>query len=470
MRLTIFHKLFVSLLVTSMVMVLGMALLINHSFQSGLQNYLNQREVEKLKVVALQVSQYYSAQDGWQMLQEQPWLWENLLSHIGEQAPQRRRPRSEHFQSRRSMPLHQRVHLLNAQGKPVFNYANRHSYNDANFIKVPITDNDKTIGWISFRQKQAISGALAESFFKQQLNNFYLIAAWVALFSFIVAGLLVRHFLKPLQNLRASAKALQQGDYQQQIPVRGNDELAELSQTFNSLTRTLKQQKESREQWLADISHELRTPIAVLLSEIEAIEDGIRQPEPKYISSLHNQVMTLRHLVEDLYQLSLSDSGVNIERSENIDLTQLLETVANQNEARLAEKNIRLERLYDGSAAVILKGDAKSLTQLISNIFENSYRYTDPDGVMQVSLLHNNKNIDLLIEDSAPGVPEESLHRLFERLYRVDKSRSRANGGSGLGLSICENIVNAHGGEIVAEHSPLGGLKIRISLPRIKDK
>ncbi len=468
MRLTIFHKLFVSLLLTSMIMVLGMALLINHSFQSGLQTYLNQREVEKLKVVALQVSQYYSAQNGWQMLKEQPHLWENLLTHIGEQAPQRRRPRAEHFQSRRSMQLHQRIHLLNAQGQPVFNYSNRHIYSDANFIKVPITDNDNTIGWISFRQKQAITGALAESFFKQQLNNFYLIAAWVALFSFIVAGLLVRHFLQPLKSLHAGAKALQQGDYQQQIAVRGNDELAELSQTFNSLTRTLKQQKESREQWLADISHELRTPIAVLLSEIEAMEDGIRQPEPKYISSLHNQVMTLRHLVDDLYQLSLSDSGVNIDRSEKVDLTQLLEMVANQSEARLAEKNIHLKRLYDSSKAVMLKGDGKSLTQLIANIFENSYRYTDPGGSMQISLQQSNKNIELIIEDSAPGVPQESLPKLFERLYRVDKSRSRANGGSGLGLSICENIVNAHGGKIVAEHSPLGGLKISISLP-IKD-
>ena len=364
------------------------------------------------------------------------------------------------------MQLHQTIHLLNAQGKPVFNYSNRHTYSDSNFIKVPITLNDDNIGWISFRQRQAITGVLAESFFKQQLNNFYLIAAWVALFSFIVAGLLVRHFLKPLKNLHAAAKALQQGDYQQQIAVRGNDELAELSQTFNSLTRTLKQQKESREQWLADISHELRTPIAVLLSEIEALEDGIRQPEPKYISSLHNQVMTLRHLVDDLYQLSLSDSGMNIDRSEEVDLTQLLEMAANQNEARLAAKNIHLKRFYDNSKAVMLKGDGKALTQLISNIFENSYRYTDAGGSIQVSLQKSKKNIDLIIEDSAPGVPEESLPQLFERLYRVDKSRSRANGGSGLGLSICENIVNAHGGKIVAEHSPLGGLKIRISLPR----
>ena len=468
MRLTIFHKLFFSLLLTSTIMMAGMALLINNSFQSGLQTYLNQREIEKLEVIALQVSQYYSTRYGWKIIKEQPYLWEDLLKQIAERPSPGKRPR--HFPRNALILLHERIHLLDKNGEPVFDYLKKRKYKqrDPQFIQVPITVNNTTVGWISIRPRVAITGALAESFFKQQLNNFYFIAAWVALFSFVVAGLLVRHFLKPLQNLHAGAKALQKGDFQQQFPVQGNDELAELLQTFNSLTNTLKQQKLSREQWLADISHELRTPIAVLLSEIEAIEDGIRKPEPKYIKSLHNQVMNLRSLVDDLYQLSLSDSGVNINRSQVVELNQLLDMAADQNEARLAEKNIQLKRAYKSTTPVILKADAKSLTQLISNIFENSYRYTDAGGLVQLSLSQNPQNIELIIEDSAPAVPDESLYKLFNRLYRVDKSRSRANGGSGLGLSICQNIVKAHNGDIVAKHSPLGGLQIKISLP-IKD-
>ena len=476
MRLTIFHKLFVSLLLTGTIMMAGMALLINNSFQSGLQSYLNQREIEKLEVIALQVSQYYSTQDGWKMIKERPYLWEELLKQIAvrhlidKRLSTGKRHPSRHLNRNELISLHERIHLLNEKGQPVLAHirARKHIKTDPLFIEVPITVNNKTVGWISIMQRKVITGALAESFFKQQLNNFYLIAVWVALFSFIVAGLLVRHFLKPLKNLHAGAKALQSGDFQQQIPVQGNDELAELSQTFNSLTNTLKQQKHSREQWLADISHELRTPIAVLLSEIEAIEDGIRKPEPKYIKSLHAQVVNLGRLVDDLYQLSLSDAGVNIDRSQLVDLKELLEMAANQNEARLAEKNIQLKRVYKSTAAALLKADPKALTQLISNIFENSYRYTDAGGLLQISLLQNKKNIELIIEDSAPAVPDESLAKLFQRLYRVDKSRSRANGGSGLGLSICQNIVKAHGGEIVAEHSPLGGLQIKILLP-IKD-
>ncbi|MCG6202652.1 ATP-binding protein [Psychromonas antarctica] len=471
MRLTIFHKLFVSLLLTSIIMMAGMALLINNSFQSGLQIYLNQRKIEKLEVIAAQVSHYYSTESGWNRIKAQPDLWKNLLKPLLNRSPKEHRlaiekrpprhPQSDRFE------LHNRIFLLNKQGLSVFaNPPKREKQmREPTFIKVPITFDNETVGWISIKQRDTISSPLAESFVKQQLNNFYLIAVWVALFSFVVAGGLVRHFLKPLKYLHAGATALQHGDFQQKIPVQGRDELAELSQTFNRLTETLKLQKETREQWLADISHELRTPIAVLLSEIEAIEDGIRAPEPKYIKSLHNQVVNLSGLVDDLYQLSLSDAGVNIERSQRVDLTRLLGIIASQNEARFTEKNIQFKRIYKKETGIILQADQKSLTQLISNIFENSYRYTDSGGVMQIDLLQKGKNIELTIEDSAPAVPEGSLDKLFQRLYRVDKSRSRASGGSGLGLSICQNIVTAYGGTITAEHSTLGGLKIKVSLP-----
>ena len=472
MRLTIFHKLFISLLLTSMIMMLGMALLINNSFQSGLQTYLNQREVKQLEFIAAQVGEYYSTTEGWDHLKSDPSIWENLLKQIGERPestditvdnppPERRFSRQDLIQA------YKRIHLIDEKGNMVFNQVDspKHKKADPFFIEVPVRSDGQVVGKITMIQRRVITGALAEGFYKQQLNNFYLIAIWVALFSFIVAGFLVRHILRPLKNLHSGAIALQQGDFKTKIPVKGNDELAELSQTFNRLTTTLKQQKITREQWLADISHELRTPISVLISEIEAIEDGIRQPEPKYIHSLHNQVMNLKELVEDLYQLSLSDSGVNIDKSQWVDLTKLLDRVTDQNEVRLSEKHITLKRHYNRAESVLLKADSTALTQLITNVLENSYRYTDPDGEIEVTLLQSKKNIEIVIADSEPGVPDESLGKLFDRLYRVDKSRSRANGGSGLGLSICQNIVTAHNGKITAEQSLLGGLQISILLP-----
>jgi len=469
MRLTIFHKLFISLMLISMLMMVGMALLINNSFQNGFQSYLNQSEVERIENMAENISDYYSSDQGWRKLQQKPELWERLLRNIGEH-PRKPKDASEMAEKRTRSNynrLESRLNLLDLNGNSIVgNRKNFHRLHaNLQITKVAITQNGQTIGWLSILQRENIKGHLAERFLRQQLDNFYWIAAWAALLSFIVAALLVRHFLKPLKNLHSAAKSLSNGNFDYQIDVRGKDELAELSLAFNLLTTTLKTQKLSREQWLADISHELRTPIAVLLSEIEAIEDGIRKPEPKYIKSLHNQVMTLTRLVEDLYSLSQSDSGVLIDTSHKVDITNIINNIANQNEVRLADKHIVIERLYDKRPPTLLHADAKSLAQLIGNLFENSYRYTDKNGLIQINLQQINDDIVLTIEDSAPAVPDEALPKLFERLYRVDKSRSRANGGSGLGLSICKNIVKRHNGHISAQNSELGGLKITISFP-----
>ncbi|QUM77411.1 HAMP domain-containing protein [Moritella sp. 24] len=469
MRLTIFHKLFISLMLISMLMMVGMALLINNSFQNGFQSYLNQSEIERIESMAENISEYYSPKKGWRKLQQQPELWDKLLRNIGEH-PRKPKDFSE-MASRKTRSnynrLESRLNLLDNSGRSII--GNRKNLNrlhaNIQVTKVAITQNGQKIGWLSILQRENIKGHLAERFLRQQLDNFYWIAAWAALFSFIVAALLVRHFLKPLTSLHEAAKSLSNGNFDYQIEVKSKDELAELSLAFNLLTTTLKSQKLSREQWLSDISHELRTPIAVLLSEIEAIEDGIRQPEPKYIKSLHSQVITLTRLVDDLYSLSQSDSGVLIDTSHTVDITNIINNISNQNEVRLADKHIAIERLYNHNQPALLNADAKSLAQLIGNLFENSYRYTNQDGVIQINLQQTNDNILLTIEDSAPAVPDEALPKLFERLYRVDKSRSRANGGSGLGLSICQNIVNMHNGHISAQHSPLGGLKITISLP-----
>ncbi|MDX2319528.1 MAG: ATP-binding protein [Moritella sp.] len=470
MRLTIFHKLFISLMLISLIMMAGMALLINNSFQNGLQSYLNQSEIEKIETMAERISEYYSHNKGWKDMQQKPELWAQLLQNIGEHpSPSKKHPERKDYRSSFNR-LEARLNLLNKNGKSIIgNPKNlRRLHNNIQITKIPVINNNRTVGWLSVIQRESIKGRLAERFLRQQLDNFYWIAAWAALFSFIVAALLVRHFLKPLKNLDSAAKSLSNGNFDYQIDVRGKDELAELSLAFNLLTTTLKTQKKSREQWLSDISHELRTPIAVLLSEIEAIEDGIRKPEPKYIRSLHDQVMTLTRLVDDLYSLSLSDSGVLIDTSQKVDITNIISNIANQNEVRLADKHIAIQRLYDHNQCMLLHADAKSIAQLIGNLFENSYRYTNPNGQININLQQTLNAILLTIEDSGPGVPDDALPKLFDRLYRVDKSRSRANGGSGLGLSICKNIVKMHNGSISAQHSELGGLKIAISFP-IKD-
>jgi two-component system sensor histidine kinase BaeS len=284
----------------------------------------------------------------------------------------------------------------------------------------------------------------------------------------LVASIFVGYLLKPLQALNIGAKKVSQGDLTYRIPQHSEDELGQLIDTFNRLSETLGQQKQIREQWISDISHELRTPLAVLRGEIEAIEDGIRQPNQDNIRSLHGQVMTLAKLVEDLHQLALSDVNTLVEQEFiEFQLDDLLNEVAHRFTNRFDTKQLSLQ--VEMPAPISFWGDQDAISRLITNLLENSYRYTNEQGVVKVSGVESEDVVRIIVEDSAPSVPNEALPRLFERLYRVDKSRSRASGGSGLGLSICENIVKAHNGTITATHSELGGITVTVTLPNNKE-
>ena len=448
------------MLFISALMVLGMAWSINDSFQTGLQKYLNHGEQERLQAVAEYISPYYSEQEGWQALT--PETMGTVLSQVFSRSrgdgKEPKQLRSNHMKR-----LFRRIVVLDENFQPLFNQ--RISKSKSEMIKIPILYQQQTVGWVTAKKRDIIPGALENSFYRQQQYNLMWIVLWVTLLSFSLAWLLVRHFLTPLKRLENAANSLQQGDYLTQIEVSGEDELAALSTRFNELSRSLLRQKETREQWLADISHELRTPISVLKSEIEALQDGIRKPEPKYIDSLHHQVQNLSQLVNDLYQLSLSDAGMQFDLSESIDVQQVLVTSCSQYQLRFQEKQIKLQSYFDLKQPVYIKGDKKSLMQLFSNLLENSLRYTDGPGLLNVKLKQNRKQLQICIEDSAPGVPDHALPKLFERLYRVDESRSRLSGGAGLGLSICQTIIKAHQGEMFASHSALGGLAITINLP-----
>jgi two-component system sensor histidine kinase BaeS len=322
MRLTLFKKILMSMLFISTLMVLGMAWLINYSFQSGLQSYLDQGDEERLQLVAETIAPYYSLQYGWSRLDIDDWY--STLEYAFARPTKGVEKQSPNSHASYNERLFKRIDLVDQHSKYIFK--NRNLRLDSDLIKIPILYQENTIGWIVSKRRSSMSGDLERRFYEQQQHNFMWIVLWVALLSSALAWLLVRHLLTPLKQLEQAADSIQQGDYSTQIEVSGEDELAALSTRFNELSCSLLQQKETREQWLADISHELRTPISVLKSEIEALQDGIRQAEPKYIDSLHHQVQNLSQLVNDLYQLSLSDAGMQFDLSAQVDVEQVIST------------------------------------------------------------------------------------------------------------------------------------------------
>ena len=290
-----------------------------------------------------------------------------------------------------------------------------------------------------------------------------MIAALALLLSALVSLLLARRLLRPIRRITAGAKALGAGRYTTRIPADRGDELGRLAQDFNHLAAALERNEQARRQWVADISHELRTPLAVLRGEIEALLDGVRQASEDRLKSLHGEVLDLGKLVDDLYELALSDLGALDYRREPLDLAEVIEETVEGFQRRFGAKGLALVNRVQGPLP--LTGDDRRLRQLFTNLLENSQRYTDPGGRLVISVAVVDGWYRLLLEDTSPAVPDQALGRLFERLYRVDKSRSRNLGGAGLGLAICRNIVTAHGGRIEAAHSSLGGLALTVRLP-----
>jgi two-component system sensor histidine kinase BaeS len=301
------------------------------------------------------------------------------------------------------------------------------------------------------------------NFERQQSRTSWMIVAFTALLAAAVTWLLSRGMLAPVKRLVNGTHQLAAGDFSTRVEVDSQDELGKLAQDFNQLAMTLEKNEQMRRAFMADISHELRTPLAVLRGELEAMQDGVRKMTLGSLESLQSEVSILTKLVDDLHQLSLSDAGALAYRKVDTDVVHLVQLAEAGSRDRFHSKQLTLTSKLPESAQVF--GDPQRLSQLFNNLMENSLRYTDPNGGLEILGEIRDKLLILTFQDSAPGISDEQLIRIFERFYRTEGSRNRASGGSGLGLAICQNIVEAHGGQISASHSPAGGVRITVVLP-----
>lgn len=333
---------------------------------------------------------------------------------------------------------------------------------------IPLQDEGHTIGYLGIPFNPAVRD-LQDADFAQGQEHKLSLVIFIALIIASLAAFPLAHLLTQRINyLVRQVNFFSLGKYREKISLKGRDEITELAKHLNNLGEVLDKSEQTRRQWVADISHELRTPIAVLQAELEAMEDGVRPLDKEAVSRLIKHSQRLKHLVNDLYELSLTDLGGMTYRKNTMDLAVLLQESVNAMQPQFSLQQIELT-LSLLNAPVIIFGDHNRLQQLFVNLLKNSLQYTNAPGATQVSLKLEHQQAIICIEDTAPGVAEEHHEKLFERLYRADSSRHRTTGGAGLGLSICKNIVTAHDGKITTSNSALGGLSITISLPCTKD-
>ncbi|MGV6859564.1 MAG: ATP-binding protein, partial [bacterium] len=274
-----------------------------------------------------------------------------------------------------------------------------------------------------------------------------------------------RALLSPIKRLINAVAQLSHGDFSTRMNESRADELGRLMNDLDTLAVQLEQNQSARQRWLADISHELRTPVTVLTGEIEALKDGIRAFDKPQLRSLDQETARLRHLIDDLYQLSLSDIGGLRYSFSPLPLCEPLESAVASIAKRAEDKGLRLAISCNPRAMV--SGDQQRLMQLFVNLLENSLAYTDAPGAIEITMRvdTDQKTVAVTIEDTPPGVDAESCHKLFDPLYRKDASRSRRTAGAGLGLAICKNIIEAHQGQVTASPAAAGGLRTALLLP-----
>ncbi len=475
MKTSITYRLFGAILMAAGLAVVCLMIIMQWNLDRGFLKFVRETEASGSTQLARTLEQFHTAHGNWELLTEHPDAWHELLVSTFSRhdskppafgpPPKADRPQTNHEPAPGPPPFIQNYE------QRFFLYDSNHQLligsnpGTADIEETPLAINGETIGFLGHLPIEQLTDNRHLDFLHKQQLTFILVAIIIVIVSAGISLLLARRLIRPLKNMTLATHKLSSGEFSTRVSVNSSDELGQLAADFNLLALTLEKNEQARKQWIADISHELRTPIGILRGEIEALIDGIRQAEPAALHSLHSEVMRLSRLVDDLYQLSMSDLGALTYRKTKIDIVELLGDLIDSYQAEINRHELHFYGITQRHRPIFILADPERLRQLFANLIDNTLKYTEAGGYLKIIINKGSNSVEINIQDSAPAVPPENLERLFDRLYREESSRNRATGGAGLGLAICRNISEAHQGEIAALASPLGGLWIKVTLP-----
>ncbi|WP_027329073.1 ATP-binding protein [Marinimicrobium agarilyticum] len=469
MRLNLSRKLWLAFFCTLALCVLTMYLLLHNTLKRGFLDYTSQQAVQRLEILQEALINVHREDGSFTELTRDPQRWLELKSIIfpdrspsaltnghTEGAGTGKSPRDYYREFVTSISLYDADKNL-LMGVPKA---------DQTISWVPLIQEQATIGYLGFVKPGIVVREADRRFMAHILRVFGIISVVILVISLGVATFFARRISKPIVDLSEHTQALASGDYSRRIENQSRDEIGRLCRHFNQLAQTLQANEHSRAHWIADISHEMRTPVSVLQAQIEALQDGVRPLDRECLALLHRKVSGLSALVDDLFELTLSDIGALSYQKRELSLTQLVSNCVEHYRDKASAAGLALAATPPAGASISVYGDPKRLEQLVNNLLENSVRYTNAGGRIEVQLEQDANTATLRVRDSAPSVALQDRDKIFERLHRLEASRNRDTGGAGLGLAICKNIVAAHQGQIRAEDSPLGGLTLRVQLPK----
>lgn len=484
-RSSLATRIFLAIAATSILIVAIMAMLVALSMRDGFARYLLRGELARFDALeqALVLS-YDTDVPGWPELTATPNAWNEfvrlyfspaeMLSNPPPSRPFGRPPFGKALfgtpppggpQGEDTFMIGDRLILLGPDGEQIAGSTDRSELFESRAICSDADCTDQNmLGYIGLNAPLSAQTASDTFFLRRQYSSLALSALIAILVSAAAAFVVARHVLTPIRQLEAGAKTMASGDYSTRINLKRNDELGQLIKHYNALAATLEKTDKAEREWISNTSHELQTPLATLRAQIEAVQDGIRNPDAETLAQMHAAMMRLSRLVEDVKILSHSREKGLMTAFQHDDLCEIVSTTAAVAQPLFDAKNIALQ--LDLPKVVPVACDRQRIGQVVENLLQNAARYTNAPGSVRVRVQMANDTVQMIVEDTPPAPRIEDLPKLFDRFFRAESSRSRAHGGSGLGLAVCKAIIDSHNGTITAGMSDKGGLCVTISLSK----
>lgn len=337
------------------------------------------------------------------------------------------------------------------------------------YAVVPVVRSGRVVELVYAVREAPGGGALARvgetfRFLTDFWWQFLLAGALAAGIALVVARWLARGMTQPLRDMAAAAHRMETGDYSRRVHTRSRDEVGQLATAFNRMSAELQNLEQSRRDLVANVSHELKTPIAAIRAHLENLLDGVEQPDPKTLQVMLTQTERLARLIEQLLELSRLESGELPLLREETPLAPLVTQVLSEIEVARSDRGVVVESEVPIDLPPV-DADRERVHQVLFNLVDNAVRFTPSGGAVTVSAQRHNGSVEVRVADTGSGIPPEHLPRLFERFYRADPARSREDGGTGIGLAIARSVVEAHGGHIRAESELGAGSVFTFDLP-----
>ncbi len=355
------------------------------------------------------------------------------------------------------------VRLVGENGRTVFSVPASAPVAEGASATAPVPSSDAQLGTVTVSQSNGRLLTAEEELLTHQLNRMHLVAGVIsALIAFIIALYLAFTLSRPLRDIRAGAEAMGAGDLDTRVQETGDLEIRSVAHALNRFAATLQHEEDVRKASVADLAHELRTPLMGVLGRIEAAQDGVLDDEAANLAAMHDEALRLGRLLDDLAALADAERPGMLLTLQEVDLADVAAGQVSAVAGAFAERGISLDS--DLRAAPVA-GDRARLEQIVANLLSNAFRYTDPGGRVSVVVREDAGSGTLEVSDTGVGISPEDLPHVFSRFWRGEKSRSRATGGAGIGLSIVQELVRAHGGQVEVRSVVGEGSVFRVTIP-----